>query len=88
MDGTFEGRKPEIEYPCLWSYRIVGTDEVQMRIAVLEVLGDLEHRVTTGLESSQGKYRSLQVEIVVRDEAQRLSIFEALKTHPEVRFVL
>jgi uncharacterized protein len=88
VDGSFEGRKPEIEYPCLWSYRIVGTDEVQMRIAVLEVLGDLEHRVTTGLESSQGKYRSLQVEIVVRDEAQRLSIFEALKIHPEVRFVL
>ena len=88
MEGSFEGRKPEIDYPCMWSYRIVGMDEVQMRIAVLEVVGDLEHRVTTGLESSQGKYRSLQLELVVRDEAHRLSIFEALKTHPEVRFVI
>lgn len=88
MDGSFEGRKPEIDYPCVWSYRILGTDEVQMRIAVLEVVGDLEHSVTTGLESSQGRYRSLQVELVVRDEAHRLSIFEALKTHPDVRFVL
>jgi putative lipoic acid-binding regulatory protein len=83
-----DGRKPEIDYPCTWSYRILGTDEPRMRIAVFEIVGGFEHQVTLGLESSQGKYRSLQLELIVRDEAQRLSIFEALKRHPDVRFVL
>ena len=87
MDGTFGNRKPEIDYPCTWAYRIIGPDELRMRDAVRQIIGDLEHSLTLGLESAHGKYRSLQLELVVRDEAQRLGIFEALKTHPDVRFV-
>ena len=40
------------------------------------------------LESSGGRYRSLQLEVTVRDEAHRLGLFAALSKHPDVRFVL
>ena len=82
-----DGRKPEIDYPCTWSYRIIGADELRMRLAVRGIVGEAEHALTLGLESAHGKYRSLQLELVVRDEAHRLSIFDALKIHPDVRFV-
>jgi uncharacterized protein len=88
VDQFLGGRKPEIDYPCTWSYRIIGLDELRMRSAVREIIGEVEHTLTFGLESPQGKYRSLQLELVVGDEEHRLRIFASLKKHPDVRFVL
>jgi putative lipoic acid-binding regulatory protein len=87
VDGFLGGRKPQIDYPCTWSYRIIGLDELRMRLAVREIVGEREHSLTFGLESAHGKYRSLQLELEVSDEAHRLRIFSALKNHPDVRFV-
>ena len=87
MYEFLDGRKPEIDYPCTWSYRIIGADELRMRTAVREIVGQAEHELTLGLESAHGKYRSLQLELVVESEARRLEIFAALTRHPDVRFV-
>jgi putative lipoic acid-binding regulatory protein len=87
VDGFLGGRKPQIDYPCTWAYRIIGLDELRMRSAVREIVGESEHSLTFGLESARGKYRSLQLELVVADEAERLRIFAALRSHPDVRFV-
>lgn len=84
---TFDDQKPEITYPCAWSYRVIGADETRLRAVVREVVGDLEHSLRLANESAHGRYRSLALEIVVRDEAQRNAIFRALGAHPDVRFV-
>jgi putative lipoic acid-binding regulatory protein len=84
---TFDDRKPEITYPCAWSYRVIGADEVRLRAVILEVIGDVDHSLRLANESSQGRYRSLHLEVVVRDEEHRNSIFSALGKHPDVRFV-
>jgi len=85
---SFEGKKPEIDYPCPWSYRLIGRDEVALRRAVLGIIGGAEHTLVLVNESSAGRYRSLELELVVRDEAHRLGLFEALGRHPDVRFVI
>lgn len=84
---SFEDQKPEITYPCAWSYRVIGADEQRLREVIVEVVGDVEHSLRLAHESSHGRYRSLALEVVVRDEAHRNSIFTALGRHPDVRFV-
>ena len=88
MESSFEGRKPEILYPCIWAYQVIGTDEDRLREAVLEVLGDAPHTLKPGRMSRGGKYRSLGLETRVEDEPERLRIFDRLSKHPAIRFVL
>lgn len=84
---SFENEKPEISYPCAWSYRVIGADETRMRAVILAVIGDAQHSLRLANESAHGRYRSLALEVVVQDEAHRNSIFSALGKHPDVRFV-
>jgi len=88
MESTFEGQSPEILYPCIWSYQVIGVDEALLRAAVLEVVGDLPHTLRPGNVSKGGKYRSLGLEARVETELERLRIFECLSKHPAIRFVL
>jgi putative lipoic acid-binding regulatory protein len=80
--------KPEIEYPCPWTYRIICTDEPALRAAVLVLVGGVAHTLVHVQTSTSGRYQTLQLDLVVRDEAQRLSIFESLARHPSVRFMV
>jgi hypothetical protein len=84
---AFDDQKPEITYPCLWSYRVIGADEVRLRAVISEVVVGLEHSLTLANESSHGRYRSIALEVLVRDEEHRNAIFHALGKHPDVRFV-
>ncbi len=84
---SFDHQRPEITYPCAWSYRVIGADEQRLRAVIVKVLGDTEHSLRLAHESSHGRYRSLALEVVVRDEAHRNSIFSALGQHPDVRFI-
>jgi putative lipoic acid-binding regulatory protein len=85
---SFEGRKPDIQYPCDWSYQVIGLDEQQLRKAVAEVIGDVKHVLARGNTSSGGKYVSLGLVLQVQDESQRLEIFQRLSAHPSIRFVI
>ncbi len=88
MDNFLDGRKPQISYPCVWTYRIIGWDEPRLRAVVAEVIGRHEHRLQLARESSGGKYRTLQLELEVRDDAHRSEIFARISQHPDVRFVI
>ena len=81
-------QKPEIHYPAEWGYRIVCTSEEEVRAHLQEILADVEHELVAGNESSSGKYVTLQLSLVVEDEAHRLRIYEHLGGHDAVRFVI
>ena len=82
------GQSPEIEYPCRWSYRIVGTCADTIRALVLDVAGDAEHELRPSRASSSGKYVSFHLEVLVRDELHRHDVFHALAAHETIRYVL
>lgn len=80
--------RPRIDYPADWIYQVIGADEERLRKAVREVAGDRPHVLALSKTSRTGKYVSLEVQVRVRDERERLDVFEALAAHSEVRIVL
>jgi len=82
-----EGR-PDIDYPCSWTYKIIGRAEADMREAIAGIVGDDAHMVTLSNHSAKGNYCSLNLEVTVMDEAHRTGIFSALMEHKSVKIVL
>jgi putative lipoic acid-binding regulatory protein len=80
--------KPIIEYPCDWSYRIIGTDEQLLRKAALDCLGNIDYSISVSNYSSSGKYISLNIETVVSSESARNRIHASLGRHSCVKMVL
>ena len=80
-------RRPHIEYPCAWSYRLIGASEASLREAVRDVLG-APAALTQGRASGRGRYVSATLTVQVRDEPHRLAVFEALAAHEAVVYVL
>jgi putative lipoic acid-binding regulatory protein len=80
--------KPQIEYPCWWTYAILGPDEEDLRLVVGEVAKGTPHRVKFSKMSAQKRYTSLHIEIYVNSEEERNQFFQAFQSHPRVKFVL
>lgn len=80
--------KLEIEYPCQWLYKVIGTDATLTTDAIKECCGELEPKISYSNASSSGKYHSFNATVTVPDEKTRLAIFDALKLHPSLKMVL
>jgi len=81
-------KEPRVEYPCLWTYAIVGPDEEDLRLAAGEIAKGTKHHVKFSKLSAQKKYASLHVEIEVASEEERNRYFEAFRSDPRVKFVI
>lgn len=80
--------RPELSYPCSWTYRIICTDEPGVRAAIAVIVGDSAHTLTGLGSSTSGRYARLELVVHVRDEAHRNEIFVALRRAPSVQFLL
>lgn len=81
-------KKLELEYPCTWLYKVIGENEEKIRKGIAGLLQEPPHSITLSNTSSKGKYYCLNIEVTVKDETERNSIFSALKAHPAVKMVL
>jgi len=81
-------KKTEIEYPCSWTFKIIGQDESLLRKAVMAVLQSREYTINNSNSSSGGKYISLNVEIYVEDEIDRNDIYRGLQSEIAIKFIL
>lgn len=81
-------KRPKIEYPCEWRYKIIGAQLEDLQEAVKEIIpaGDytLEHSNT----SSKGNYLCMNLEVTVYDHATREGLYRALCAHESIRMVL
>ena len=80
--------KPIIEYPCAWTYAIIGWDEEDLRLAVGRIVAGRPHELKFSKRSAGGKYSSLHLEMFVNSEADRNQIFVALQNDPKIKTVL
>ncbi len=71
--------KPDITYPCQWSYRIIGTDEAPIKNSVEALVTSKNYKLESSNKSSSGKYVSMALSLIVDTEDERLTIFNALK---------
>ncbi len=80
--------KPKINYPCAWTYKVIGADEKELRAAIATILGKKNLLISYSHASSGGKYLSLNAEIIVEDDESRLRHYQNLKNHAAVKVVM
>lgn len=81
-------KRPEIEYPCSWVYKVIGEDCTLLKDVILVACAPHKVTITHSHASSKGKYHSLNAQLIVPDEKVRLQIYDRLKTDPAVKIVL
>ncbi|HOO91090.1 MAG TPA: DUF493 domain-containing protein [Syntrophales bacterium] len=80
--------KPIIEYPCRWTYTVIGSDSNELERVIEEIVGGRDYTVAPSHTSKKGTYCSLNLEVLVDDEGCRTGIYETLRKHPAVKIVL
>jgi uncharacterized protein len=88
METFLGGGEPEIDYPCPWTYKVIGSDEAALRRTIASAVEGLEHTLEPSRTSSGGKYCSLSLVVVVSGHEQRRAIGSRLGSDPHVRLVL
>ncbi|HOE22632.1 MAG TPA: DUF493 domain-containing protein [Smithellaceae bacterium] len=81
-------QKLRLDYPCSWTYKIIGRNPDDMQSAVHEVVRDRSCRVSLSRQSATAKYVCLHIELTVESESHRLDLYEKLKTHPAIDVIL
>ena len=85
---TRDDARPDLTFPCPWTYTVIGSDEARLRAAVHSTVGPIAYRLEFSHSSKTGKYQSFQLEVVVNDDFERLRIFRELNAHPDVSYTL
>ena len=80
--------KLELVYPCSWSYKLIAFEEEALKEAICDVIYEREYKLTYSKSSKGGKYISMSLDMLVHNEDDRNFIYEALKTHKNIKMVL
>lgn len=90
IKGTINknGRMPTLEYPCRWTYKVIGSDREEMEKVIGEIIQGCNCTITPSHTSRSGLYHCLNVEILVHDEGHRTGVYEQLRGHPVIKMVL
>ncbi len=80
--------KLKLEYPCTWCYKVIGEDKQSIQKAIKKIILEKPHTLRESNKSKNGKYVSINLELLVDNEDERLFIYNALKDHQHVKTVL
>ena len=80
--------KLELDYPCSWTYKLIGHEKEAIQKAIHEVILEREHNITHSKNSKGGKYISMNLDLILTNEDERNFIFHALKAHQNIKMVL
>jgi putative lipoic acid-binding regulatory protein len=81
-------KKPDIAYPCLWEYTVIGEEQQTLTEIIIAACAPVVPDITLSNVSSSGTYYSLKATLTVEDEKMRLTIFESIQKHPAVKMVI
>jgi len=80
--------KPNIEYPCNWSYKVIGEEIIELEIAIKEITNMRDPKIKQTNKSKTGKYITYDIQILVHSEVDRYAIFDLFKQHHTIKMVL
>jgi len=83
-----ESKKPEIDYPTKWEYKIIGPDIDEMIKAVESIVNNLVYDLSASNISKKANYFSLNLAVEVPSEIVRDLIFQKLSAHSAIKFVI
>ena len=87
-DSTEEEPKVEIQYPCQWTYKIIGFERETVRDVAEAVFYEKQYLLTYSKQSRTGKYHSWAIDVVVDSPEERDGLFLQLKASPAVKMVI
>lgn len=76
-----------LQYPCPWTYKIIGRDLTRLQAAVGEAMAERPY-TSVRRPSRGGSFHCLTVTLLVESEAVRLSLYEKLRKNDAVMIVL
>ncbi|ETD27462.1 DUF493 domain-containing protein [Helicobacter canis] len=79
--------KPEIHYPCLWEFRIIGEDKQDLERIVGELVAK-PYTLDEKNHSSKGRFVSMHLIVEVESEEERNALYQSLSTHKAIKMVL
>lgn len=82
------GQQLQLEYPCSWVYKVVALERAGIEIAAMEVCSQRIYSLKHSNLSRNGKYISMNLELLVHNEDERTYFYETLKAHPHIKMVL
>jgi putative lipoic acid-binding regulatory protein len=88
LSQSLAGRRAEIDYPCVWQYKVIGINCQALQAAVAEELGDNPYSLSASKKSGAGRYLSMNLEVTVNSDEQRQALYQSLAGHPAVKTVL
>lgn len=86
MLRNFEGQTPDIDYPCEWTYKVVGRSE-EVLTEVVTSLIKRDHSLVPSKTSRTGKYVSFELVLTVHDDEDRRGLGQRLHDHVDILFV-
>ena len=87
LDGN-SCAKPDIEYPCEWGYKLIGTDKIALQACIFDVVGERAYETKEGNTSSKGKFHSFNMRCKVESQKDRDEIFKAFSENSAVKMVI
>lgn len=85
MEPTHELK---LDYPCHWEYKLILHCDHNVSVPIQEILDERDHHVKKSQNSTKGNYVSYTLKVLVHNDDDRTSLFQALKTHKHIKFVL
>jgi putative lipoic acid-binding regulatory protein len=83
-----DNKKPEIQYPCSWEYKIIGSDVDKILSAIENAAGGMDYTITPSNVSRNNKYFSISAVVEVPNQVTRDIIYAALVKSEDIKFVL
>ncbi len=83
-----DSKRPEIEYPCEWVYKVIGKNVEGLIAAIEKASLNLNYEITPSNISKNGNYFSLNLKMTVPSETVRDLVYQKLNNDPEVIIVL
>jgi uncharacterized protein len=81
-------QRPDIEYPCEWSYKVIGNNVEKILEAIEDASKGLNYDVTPSNISRNGNYFSLNFKVEVPSEVVRDLIYQKLGENSNIKMVL
>ena len=78
----------KIDYPCLYQYKIIGEGKNEIRRLVESSVHGKPFSLTESNVSSSGRYVSMNLELIVESDEQRLELYRVLAGHEAIKVVL
>lgn len=81
-------KKPIVNYPCNWDYKIIGTNVDEIIKEIEKIVEGMDYEITSSKVSSKENYFSLNLKVFVISEIIRDIIFAKLGANEFVKMVL